>query len=117
MNVKKRCFVYCNDCHGKNPWRIVDADSTEAVNYRLGRHANCHDFQKKHCYKKCDNGAQKNKCRAYNGNFGSDNNHEEIANGHKSNDHKSNGLYEININDYDLDHDHEKEKKYKKWVK
>ena len=51
MSVRKRCFIYCNDCHGKDPWKIVDADSNEARDHKLVRCGNCEDFQKK-CHDK-----------------------------------------------------------------
>jgi len=30
MSVKKRCFGYCNDCNGRNPWKLVEDDCEEA---------------------------------------------------------------------------------------
>ena len=49
MSVKKRCFIYCNDCHCKNPWKIVDADSEEALNHKLRRTGDCSWFLDKKC--------------------------------------------------------------------
>lgn len=41
QNVKQRCGIVCNDCHGRSPWRIVDADSEEGQRHLFHRTFNC----------------------------------------------------------------------------
>ena len=44
MSVKKRCFTYCNDCHCKDSWKIVEADCQEALDFKLKRTGDYYTF-------------------------------------------------------------------------